>query len=444
MNFLNEVRKYEKQMLSDMKALLAIESTLIENPESKEAPFGEGIRKSLDFMLNLGKSFGFAVRNIDNVAGHIEYGDGKDIIGILCHLDVVPAAGDWKYPPFEPTVEDGKLYARGASDDKGPAICSLYALKILKDLNIKLNKRVRLILGTDEETHWRGVKRYFEVCEMPEIGFSPDAEFPVIYGEKGIMSIDLTADTRSDIRFRSGVRYNVVPDVAEATIGNNLRNEFQKYLDKEKLKGKYGDTITLYGKNAHAMEPRSGINAAIRLCQFLADFTDNPAVHFINDNLKDSRFKDMGLEFSDQEMKDLTVNVAIVNIDENHEKIGLNLRYPIHWNKEEFLKKFADAAQKSGLKMQVISDQVPHYVDKNDPLIKTLHHAYIEYTHDTESPLMTIGGGTYGRALKKGVAFGAVFPGREDVAHQVNEYLILEDAYLATAIYAQAICDLGK
>ena len=85
---------------------------------------------------------------------------------------------------------------------------SFYALKALKDSGAKINKRVRLIIGTDEETDWRCINRYLEVCEMPTMAFSPDAEFPIIYGEKGIMSIDLTTKFTDPVlkSFESGDR----------------------------------------------------------------------------------------------------------------------------------------------------------------------------------------------------------------------------------------------
>ena len=128
---------------------------------------------------------GFWTKNVANVAGHIEYGSGEGIIGILCHVDVVPAQGNWTFPPFSGTVSGGRIYSRGASDDKGPTIAALYALKALKDMGFQPKKRIRLIIGTDEESHWRGIKKYFQECEMPDLGFSPDAAFPVIYGRKG-------------------------------------------------------------------------------------------------------------------------------------------------------------------------------------------------------------------------------------------------------------------
>jgi succinyl-diaminopimelate desuccinylase len=444
MDFLKKVLETKKEIISNMQSLLQIDSTMDENPNSKDAPFGEGIRDSLCFMLNLGQELGFTVKNVNNVAGHIEYGEGDEIVGILVHVDVVPAVGKWKYPPFSATIEGNRLYARGAMDDKGPAICSLYAMKVLKDLGVKLNKRVRLIIGTDEESNWRGISEYFKVCEMPTVGFSPDAEFPVIYGEKGIMSIDLISEENSELIVSSGDRYNVVPDEAEAILNQDLKEEFEQFLKSEQLQGKYEEKIILYGKAAHAMEPKNGQNALVNLCRFLSNYTENNLVHFINDKLTDSRFKAMGLSFSDPEMKDLTVNVANMKVNNISGQLGLNLRYPINWNKEEFLKNFREQAAKYQLRVEVKTDQSPHYVSKDDPLVKTLHNAYIEFTNDTKSKLLTIGGGTYARALKKGVAFGLMFPGREEVAHQVNEYINLDDAILSTAILAKAIYDLAK
>lgn len=443
MNILETVKKNKEKMLEDMQGLLRIDSTLVES-DSPEAPFGEGIRASLDYVLALGEQMGFKVKNVKNVAGHIEFGEGEEIVGILCHVDVVPAVGNWKYPPFSGTISEGRIYSRGASDDKGPTIAALYALKTLKDLGFEPKKRVRLIIGTDEESHWRDLPEYFKECEMPDLGFSPDADFPVIFAEKGIMSLDITGTTTSGIYFSAGDRYNVVPDEAKAKVSQDLKHDFSEYLKETGLKGEYNEEIEIFGKAAHAMEPDNGINALVKLSEFLYKYIQDPFLAFISENLTDSRFKKINLDFSDPEMKDLTVNVAFLKIENSKGRLGLNLRYPINWDKEHFLKEFGRIAERYGLKVEVKSDQEPHYVDKNDPLVKTLHQAYIEYTGDDKTPLLTIGGGTYARALKKGVAFGPGFPGREEVAHQVDEYIEIEDIILATAIMAKAVYELTK
>lgn len=451
MKIINDIYKNKDELIKDMQELLRINSVLGESPITTDAPFGEGIRDSLLYVLKLGDEMGFKTVNIDNFAGHIEYGEGEDIIGVLCHVDVVPAIGTWKFPPFSATIDDNKIYARGAIDNKGPIISVLYALKALKDNNVKLNKRVRLILGTDEESEWRGIKKYFEKEEQPLMGFSPDANFPLIYGEKGIISIDLTNNLSEEemLSFDSGDRYNVVPDEASCVLLKNLEYEFNDFLEKEKLEGKFLQdadkyTLKVSGKSAHAMEPNKGINAAIKLCKFLNEYVTNPAINFIGDKLQDSRFKDMSLDFTDPALGDLTVNVAVVKVDPKSSKIGLNLRYPINWDKDNFLKELSKQAREYSLTLNVLSDSVPHYVDKEDELVKTLYNVYKKHTKDEINKPYTIGGGTYAKMLKKGVAFGPVFPGRIDVVHQVNEHIDIDDALLAAVIYLEAIYELAK
>lgn len=445
MNFLELVNNNKDNLIKDLITLLKYDTVGVEQPEVKDAPFGEGVRDALLYMLALGKEHGFKVKNIDNVAGHIEYGEGEEIVGILCHLDVVPAGDGWTYPPFDGTIVGEKLYGRGTIDNKGPAMSSFYALKILKDANIKLNKRIRLILGTDEETGMRCIQRYLEVCEKPHMGFSPDANFPIIYGEKGIMSIDLVSDEESDFTLHSGERYNVVPDLATLKTNQNLEQEFQKYLLDNGFKGEIKDrSYYLSGISSHAMEPEKGVNALVNLAKFFFNYTHNNLVRFLAEKLNDTRLKTLGLDFTDSEMKDLTLNVAFARIDEKGGKVGLNLRYPINWDQDAFLSAFEKEAAKYNIKVVVQEDSKPHYVPKDSKFVKTLHEAYIKYTSDTKSPLLTIGGGTYARTLGNAVAFGMLMPGREDVVHKSNEYLNIDDLLVSTAIFAEAIYQLGR
>ena len=447
MDFLKEIKKNKEEFVKEICELIKIPSVLEENPHSKEAPFGKPIRESLDYMLNLGKKMGFKTKNIGNVSGHIECGEGSEIIGVLCHVDVVPADGMWKYSPFSATIEGDKIYGRGTQDDKGPAICSLYALKIIKDLGIKLNKRVRLIIGTDEETNWRGINRYLEEEEMPSVGFSPDADFPLIYGEKGILTFDLVAKN-PDHKLKklvAGKRYNVVPDNAYAIYEDNLEEEYMNFLKTNQKKGIVeNNKLEMFGKSAHAMIPEAGENAAIELCKFLSNITSNPLIKFINDKLQDTRCHGMNLAYTNEEMGDLTMNLGILEIDENKSRLGLNFRYPICFDSENFMFEFTKQAAEYGLTLEMKKNTVPHFIDKNSKFIQILHQAYIAYTGDDKTPIKTIGGGTYARAIKNAVAFGIMFPGEMELAHQEDEYISIENAMVATAIIAKAIVDLGQ
>ena len=442
----NLFEKYQQEYLRDLFDLLRIDSVRVEQPEVKDAPFGYGCVEALKYTLDLGKKMGFKVKNIDNVAGHIEFGEGKAILGILCHLDVVPVGEGWTNPPFEPIIKDNKIYARGSNDDKGPLMSALYAMKILKDQGFKPNKRIRLIVGTDEETESRGLKRYLQVEEQPTLGFSPDADFPLIYGEKGIMSIDIYDHNKSkDIKnIKSGDVYNVVPDKAYASLNKDLSKEFDKYLKDNKFVGSASfDKLYVEGVRAHGMEPRNGKNAMLRLFNFLSNNIDSNLIKFVAKYLNDSRFNDICLSYSHHEMGDLTCNVAVCDINENCGKVGLNLRYPIEWKKEEFLKGLEKKAKEYDLDIKVISDSNPHYINPKSELVTKLHEAYVEVTNDTENKIITIGGGTYARLLKNAVAFGAALPGRETVAHMVDEYMSIEDLKIACLVYIKSIEKLG-
>ena len=421
LNYLDQITLLKDEIVKDASNFIKIPSVLDEDLNNSEAPFGKGVRESLDYILNLAKSFGFKTRNIDNVCGEVEYGRGDKILGVLCHVDVVPAEGKWTYPPFSGEVVDDIIFGRGIVDDKGPAIASLYALKLLKDNNIMPKWRIRLIFGCDEETGMRGVARYLKTEEMPTFGISPDADFPIIYGEKGIASIDIVGknDDTNLVSMQGGKRYNIVCD--------NVKVELS------------GKKYEFEGVPAHAMAPEAGVNAILKACDALKDKTNNSLIKFINKNLKDSRLNDMNLAVYDPEMKDLTCNLAIIDIDKDHSRLGLNFRYPLLSEMKNLYKVFDEECAKYNLEVKVLHDTPPHYIDPKSPELKTLHQAYIKYTGDDKTPLLTIGGGTYARVLKKGVAFGMMFPGEPDLCHQADERMSVKNMLLSCAILAEAM-----
>ncbi|PPA71695.1 dipeptidase PepV [Jeotgalibacillus proteolyticus] len=461
-----EVEKYKEELVKDLQDLVQIPSVLDEAEATSEAPLGPHIKEALDWMLEKGSGDGFTVKNVENLAGHIEAGEGEDLLGILCHVDVVPAGEGWTYPPFEGKVENNRLYARGAIDDKGPTIAAYYSLKIVKNLGIPFTKRVRMIIGTDEESNWRCVSHYFEQEEMPSIGFAPDADFPVINAEKGLMDFDLIfhsakqSEERSSLElhsFRSGERYNMVPDFARAVLTpyrdqTYLLQEFEEYLKAADLTGEYfiesGElTIDLHGKSAHAMEPDDGKNAGLHLLSFLSNFKlDGRAkafCEFAAANLhKDSRGNTLGIAGKDEVSGDLTMNAGKIRYSQDEAFIGLNVRYPVTYDMDNAITALASRMKEAGIEIANKKDAKPHHVDGDDPFIQTLLKVYEDQTGD-KGKLLAIGGGTYARSLEKGVAFGALFPGKEDVAHQKDEYIELDDLFKATAIYAQAIYELA-
>ncbi|HEY8436459.1 MAG TPA: dipeptidase PepV [Haloplasmataceae bacterium] len=453
MNFYDEILRVKDELIHDLQGLLRIPSVLTEYNQDSITPFGEEIHRAFMYMLDLGKRDGFRVKNVDNYAGHLEVGEGEEILGILCHLDVVPAGTNWRFDPFGATLHDGKIYGRGALDDKGPTMAAYYAVKVLKELGIPINKRVRIILGLDEESGWRSVKRYFEKEAMPNLGFAPDANFPLIYGEKGILTTCFSgqADGKGLYEFRFGERTNVVPDYAEAVVDSKHKEHYLAYLKDREERGDIQDLpdgkikLIAYGKSAHAMEPDDGVNAGFILAEFLHSLFDHPFIRFLVERITfDSRAKKLGLAYHTEDMGDLTVNAGICEYKDGMFKLLLNFRYPIGFDVEAMDRAMKKLGEDYGLHHAIMGNSTPHYVDPRSEWIQILHQAYIKYTNDTNTPLLTIGGGTYARILKNGVAFGAMMPGRPDVVHQPNEYIDIEDLLKAAAIYAEAIYQLTR
>ncbi|MDP2425589.1 MAG: dipeptidase PepV [bacterium] len=449
MNWLTIAQNYRQEYIDKAKALLQIPTVLKEfDPSNLEEPFGSDIRRALDHMLAMAQKEGFTTKNVYNYAGHIEMGEGSEVLGVLGHLDVVPTGGKWDFPPFAAIEKDGKIYARGSMDDKGPTIAAYIAFRMISDQKIPLNKRVRLILGCDEESGMRCIKKYLEHEQMPELGFAPDAEFPLIYAEKGNFSFDITGTETSGLieSMSAGERYNVVPDECIAVLSKDVSKEFEEYLALHHYTGNVvGNRYTIFGKNAHAAWPYLGVNAIFLMAGFLGTFTDSPMITFINQYLSFDHYgKKLGIDHFDPEMKDLTLNTAIIRCENGTFHIGCNIRFPRGYEFDQKME-FAKAAAKSlGLGFVAHRKSEPHYVSPNDPLVKVLHDAYKLYTNDHTTPLLTIGGGTYARTLKKAVAFGPNLPGAEDLAHQPNEYLVIDDMLTAAAIYAESIVKLAS
>ncbi|MED3552910.1 dipeptidase PepV [Cytobacillus praedii] len=464
-----EVEQRKEALIDDAKKLLQIKSVLEEDQATEDAPLGEGVKEALDFMLQLGEKDGFTPKNVGNLAGHLEFGQGEEIVGILCHVDVVPEGDGWSSDPYGAEIRDGKIFARGAIDDKGPTMAAYYAMKIVKELELPLNKRVRMIIGTDEESDWRCVDHYFENEEMPAMGFAPDADFPIIYAEKGIADFDLVQSGEGSkydgeikatvLSFESGRRYNMVPDFAKASLEvNNEPTEivqmYADFLKQNDLPGKYyieNGVLILEaeGISAHGMEPNNGKNAGLYMAKFLSELKiDSKARHFFQFATAyfydESRGKKLGIAYSDDITGDLTINVGkLAFTQENGGRLGLNVRYPVTNNMDDTKGILEGLLKDEHFIIENFTDSKPHHVAEDDFLIQTLKKVYEEQTGE-KAELLSIGGGTYARSLKSGVAFGPLFPGREDIAHQKDEYMYIEDMLRATAIYAQAIYELAK
>ncbi len=456
-NWTEIIAPYKKELLADLDGLLRIASVKDLKTASDKAPFGKNIDDALTYMLSLGQRDGFTVKNLDHYAGHIEIGQGEKSLGILTHLDVVPAdASQWETDPFEPTYKDGKLYARGSLDDKGPALMAYYAVKILKDLGYTFNQRIRLIYGTDEENDWQGVEHYFKQEAMPDFGIVPDGIFPMIYAEKGIASIQLSQAYHSQqlLSFDSGSAYNVVPDYAKAVLDlrKDVTTAFNHYLSHFDLEGKIvqdgsRQVLEVFGKSAHAAGPERGVNAALHLVDFLSHLNlrqeEQKILSFIRQNFfGDSSAKTIGLAYHDQILGDVTNNLALIKLSGGEIRIGFNLRYPATYDYQSHLSTFKKLAQSQGFALEEISHRKPSYADLESPETKLLLDVYRKHTGD-QTPPLAIGGLTYGRIFERGITFGPSFLGSPATLHQPNESIELNDLFKSLEIYIDAIYRLA-
>lgn len=461
------VNNNKENIINTISDLIRFKSVSIETGNPEE-PFGKECKKALEYTLELGEKMGFRTKNIDGYCGYIEFGEGDEMVGIIGHLDVVPALEEdgWTTPPFNPEVRDNKLYGRGAIDDKGPVIASLYAMKAVAE-SCKVNKRIRLILGLNEECGWKCIERYKEIEEYPTIGFSPDANFPAIYAEKGILSLSLTNNFSLD-NFEiieidcNNNAINVVPKYASITlkyIGTSSIYLFEN-TDSIKVEKLAENTIKIVstGIASHAAHPELGKNAVTNLINYLLKYFKNEYLQTLLNlgifEIESPEFlsrKDIAYatEFEDisviqDESGILTSNVASLEYKNNNLTININLRVPVKTSLDSIVfqyKKLINIFE--NIEIRELSRQEPLLVDKNSFLVTKLVDIYNKATCTKKEPI-AIGGGTYARAFENCISYGATMPGDLDMCHQVDEFIDIDKLMLSTEIYAEAIYELSK
>jgi len=428
-----------------------------------EQPFGPGCAEALEYVLKLGRERGLTVKNVDGYAGHIEVGEGDDYVAVLAHLDVVPVGAGWTYPPFGAEIHDGKIYARGAIDDKGPGMAALFGLFAVVASGLPLQRKVRMIFGLDEESNWQCMDHYFAKEPQPIGGFTPDADFPLIYAEKGILCFDLIKPRHSQeqaaVRVReltSGSRINMVPDSCvvqlsvqsgdAAEIAATLRQTAEQQGIAADVQINGADiTLTVEGKAAHAMAPDNGVNAAVHAGRLLAALpTAEPELwQFLAD--VDPAGATIGVEMTCEVTGPLTSNLGIAKVDESQAVFSFNLRFPVDQTDDGLMDLVREKLAPAGYAARLSADvnMKPLYVPKDSEIVQKLLAVYEEEVGEKAEPI-TIGGGTYARAIPNAVAFGALFPGDLETAHQKDEHWPVENLIRCAKIYAKAIYELAK
>lgn len=440
MQIRNNVTLIQGEMISALVELLKIPSVMDEMYELR--PFGQEIDNALIKTLEICERIGFKTYyDPEGYYGYAEYGSGTDMIGILGHIDVVSEgdAQNWKHSPFAGEITAGKIFGRGAIDDKGPLIAAIYATKALIDANIAFNKRVRIIIGTDEETAWRGICRYVAKEELPTMGFTPDSNFPVVYAEKGLLQFKLKSDKKSDLRVKGGTAMNAVPESA-VYLGDHIY-KLEKALKKLGFDHELeNEEVYVIGKSAHSAKPSAGINAIVRMAEGLKEIgIQSSVINFLTEKVGFTYHGEQIFgSLRDEPSGDLTMSVNQIDLSAYGEMIGIDMRIPVMIDKKFIVDGLKRVADKYGLEYEEVDYLAPLYMARDTKLIQTLVKVYEEETGLDGDPIST-GGATYARSMPNIVAYGPTFPGQEKVAHQADEYIEINAMVKCAQIYAKAI-----
>ncbi len=423
----------QQEFLQAVLDLIAVDSVALVDV-TPQAPYGEGPARALAHVLELCRRLGIRTECLENGrTAWAEIGQGGEIVGVLGHLDVVPAGGGWTHDPRGEVCGD-RLYGRGAVDDKGPTLAALFAMKELQDAGVPLKRRVRLIFGQCEETgEWEDMEYYKACQQLPVFGFTPDADFPAIYGEKGILHFDITAPLTGKglLSIKGGDAANMVPDWCRCRL-RTLEGE-EKALETN-------------GRSAHASTPEAGENAITKMMAELESLgVREPLVEFYQKHLSgDHCGVKLGCGLEDEQSGKLTLNAGTLRTRDGAAIMSLDVRNPVTFRREDVEGPLRRACEAFGLDWRCVAEQAPVYMDRNGEVIQAMLEVYREVTGDASSLPTVIGGGTYARAMPGIVAFGPMKPGRACTEHQKDEYILLEDLFQAKDIYRRTMEKLAN
>ena len=419
---------------------------------AENAPFGAQVRRALEVAMEDMARLGMNPRDVDGYCCDAEIGTGDEVIAVLAHLDVVPEGEGWHHDPYGAEIVNGRMVGRGTSDDKGPGVAALFAMKAIVDAGIPLRRRCRLILGCDEECGMQDLEYYEQKIGLPAKGFSPDADFPLINTEKGIMQMKLDApmDDARLLKIACGTRCNVVPGTATALLAGDWREAAAEAFQVEdedcqiETALEDGNTrLTVTGVPAHASTPEKGKNAAKMLLAVLHRLEIGGAPVALLDEAAAEGDEGVGLGIagSDAVSGRLTINLGLLSAGDGKISVTFDCRYPVFFSDETIGATVQKRLAPAGFVMEPQHASHPHHVPESSELVKKLMDVYNGITGEQARPF-AIGGGTYARHLQEGVAFGMLFQGEPELAHQADESIDLANFAKAARIYAYAIVAL--
>ena len=435
---------HREDIVKDLAAVASIESVSLEGDEVK--PFGPGCRKVLDHMLAKGEAEGFQTKNHEYYVGSVKYDVGKeDNIGVLAHLDVVPAGNDWTVTePFTPLYKDGFLFGRGTGDNKSGAIGGLYIMKAFRDAGVDLKHNIELLLGTSEETGMADMKYYRENYEAPKFTFVPDAGFPGAGGEFGRVRYTLTSnDALSDdfICMDAGSAFNIVPNKAFAVLKKDTEIDW-KSLGEEFTVTEKDDCVEICanGVTTHAAGPERGVNAIYVLTNGLIKLDglkpgDRKILEFMNNINADYYGSFLGIDCTDEVSGTTVSSGTVLRYDNGHVSLLNDCRRAVTDSNDRLIANITKKAEEWNFSVSIQETSDGYALDINGPVIQAIKKVSVEETGDPESEIGIGKGGTYAGALPRAFATGIVKRGenRPDLpqghggAHSPDEFLCIDD-----------------
>ena len=415
------IEKSFDDQIRNLQELIRIPS--VSRGEPKEGmPYGENVYAALRKAQEIARKLGFEkVWDVEARCGVVEYGEGDELVAVMAHLDVVPEGTGWQYPPYGAEIHDGAMYGRGTADDKGAAVSALYALYALKESGAKMKRRVRILLGCDEERGSTGMERYREVEGEPTMAFTPDASYPVVNSEMNISHMVFKKAYPTAVRAQVGTAMNVIPGEAASET----------------------PALAFKGKEGHASMPDHADNALMKLLRALSE-ADLPAEDratfqglvplFCGVNHGEG----LGVDFTDASGR-LTLAITKLTADETGVTVGFDCRYPASMTFEQLTGPIDERLGALGFAIQDRTNSLGHYIAPDTELVSTLMDVYGELSGDKDAKPLSIGGGTYAREFKNAVAIGVTRPDRPDLCHIANENILLSEMLFNTRYMAECL-----
>ncbi len=472
------IQRNRKTIIQNVIKLIDIDS--VYKPPQPNAPFGVGNAKALDTALQMCENLGFITKNHEYYCGTASINDSAATeISVLAHLDVVPAGSGWSTDPFKGVEIDGYITGRGSRDDKGPVVIGMHAINCIKELGLPIKSKLSLFLGCNEELGMQDVDYYLAHNPSPDFALTPDARFPVGYGEKGILEGEFIfakdcSDTSCLVNIGGGEASNIVPNYAYADIklsSERYERLYGEYENSADIKLSFADGILhieAIGLSTHAAHPEGSVNAIWVLSNFICEQRLVSGVElrmfgFIRDAFSDNYGEYIGIDSFDEDSGKLTCIAGVITANEDDIRLNINIRYPVYDSSKGIINRINHMLcivepkyDSECIEFRVIKDSPPSYVPKDSPEVTAVNAIYnlLRTDIDYEEKPFIMRGGTYARKFKRAFSFGHLmpderfdesrFPKGTGNLHQANESQSIEELNFGIKAYVLALLALDE